>query len=308
VAQSYYYSNVAVAGLLGATINNSVTSMYMSTTPTGYPGSFPFKVVLDQGTASEEIVKVTAGNGTVGTPWTIVRAWDGTTAQPHTGLTATIGHYITAEDETLSRLHEALITSGSGAHGLPASAWATAAIAALDETTLANSTTAAVTWSSISAAYNHLLIIVQGKFTENANQSDHLTVTINGDTTASYSLVDQSASNGSGSSTGALVGSQSTGAGSPGWGCLSMAGSLAGNAASGGGGFLIIPNYTSTTFNKCFYGMSGAGYGTGAFVSQSIRSGYYNPSVQAAITSLTLTAPQSKFYQTGTFLGLYGLS
>lgn len=308
MANAYFYSNTAVAGLLGATINNSATSMYMSTTPTGYPGSFPFKLVLDSGTASEEIVKVTAGSGTVGTPWTIVRGWDGTTGQSHTGLTATVGHYITAEDETLSRTHEALITSGSGAHGLPASAWSTAAIAALDETTLANSTTAAVTWSSISASYTHLLIICQGKFTENSDQANHLTITLNGDTAAHYSNVDQSASNGSGSSTGALVGAQTTNASSTGWGAISMAASLAGNAASAGGGFMIIPNYTSTTFNKSYYGISGAGYGTGAFVDMHLRSGYYNPTVQAAITSITLTAPLAKFFQTGTFLGLYGIS
>jgi hypothetical protein len=306
LAVAYTYSNLAVDGVLGAAINNSVTSMFLTGTPTGYPNTYPFKLVIDSGTASEEVVKVTAGSGTSGVPWTIVRAWDGTTAQSHL-ISAPVGHRITAEDENLSRLHEAMITSGTGVHGLPASAWATAAIAALDETTLGNSTTTAVTWSSIPATYNHLLLIVNGKFTESTLQADDIAVTLNGDGAAKYSSVTQFATNVSGASTGALFGGQSTQAGTTSWPMLRMAASQSGGAANAGGGWAIIPNYTSTTWNKCFVSQSGAGYGTGAFVDMRLRAGWYNPTVQAAVSSITLTAPGSLFFTTGTFLGLYGI-
>lgn len=309
MAQAYFYSNTAVDDTLGnaAGISNSATSMFINGTPTGYPNQYPFKLVLDQGLATEEIVKVTAGSGTSGVPWTIVRAWDGTTAQAHSNGAA-VGHRITAEDETLSRLHEAMVTSGTGVHGLPASAWVTAAIAALDENTLANSTTTAITWSSIPATYNHLLIIVNGKFTETTAQADDIAVTLNGDSTAKYSSVTQYATNVSGASTGALFGGQTTQAGVTSWPMLRMAASQSGGAANAGGGWAIIPNYASTTWNKCFVSQSGAGYGTGAFVDMRLRSGWYNPSVQAAISSITLTAPGSLFFTTGTFLGLYGIA
>jgi hypothetical protein len=307
LTNAYFYSNTSVDGTLGAAINNSVTSMYLTSTPTGYPGSFPFKLVIDQGLATEEIVKVTAGNGTSGTPWTVTRGWDGTSAQAHL-ISAAVGHRITAEDETLSRTHEALITSGSGAHGLPASAWATAAIAALDEVTLANSTTASVNWTSIPGSYSHLLVIMQGKFTETTMQADDLAMTINGDTTASYSHVRQYATNASGASTGALVGGQMTQNAQTAWPLLRGCASESAGAANGGGGWAMIPNYTSTTFNKCFQSFSGAGYGTGGYVDMHMRNGWYNPSVQAAITQITLTAPGAKFFTSGTFLGLYGIS
>ena len=74
-----FYSNTAVAGQLGATINNSATSMFLSSTPVGYPTQFPFTLALDAGTANFELVSVTSGNGTVGTPWQITRGFDGTT-------------------------------------------------------------------------------------------------------------------------------------------------------------------------------------------------------------------------------------
>lgn len=306
MGQAYFYSNTAVDGTLGATIASGATSMFLSSTPAGYPGSFPFKLVIDSGLATEEIVRVNSGSGTSGTPWQITRAWDGTTAQSHNSGAA-VGHRITAEDETLSRLHEALSGSASNAHGLPASAWAAATIAALDETTFSNSSTSAITWSSIPGGYKHLLIIAQGKFTEATQQVDNINVTINGDSGAFYSYVTQSASNVSGASTGALVNGSFVGSGTNGWPLIAMAGSQAGGASRSGGGWAIIPNYASTTFSKGFYSHSGAGDGPGAMADMRIRSGWYNPTVQAAITSITLTAPGGSNFVSGSFLGLYGI-
>lgn len=308
MAVAFQYVNTAVDGTLGAAITNSATTCFLASTPTGYPNAAtaPWRLVLDIGTVSEEIVTVTAGSGTSGSPWTITRAQDGTSGVAHS-LGATAGHRITAGDENLSRSHEALITSGSGAHGLPASAWVTAAIAALDENTFA-SATPSVTWSSIPGTYKHLLVVVQGKFSETTQQSDSVLCTVNGDSSASYSFVTQYATNVSGASTAALFGGQTTSSAATSWPLLRMGASQSGAAANAGGGWAIIPNYTSATFNKGFYSVSGAGDGTTAFVDQRIVSGWYNPTTQAAITSITLTAPGSSNFVIGSFVGLYGIS
>jgi hypothetical protein len=309
-SQAFYYSNFAVAGTIGNSggISSSATSMYLTSTPTGYPGSFPFKLVLDAGTASEEIVTVTAGAGTSGTPWTITRAQDGSTSHAHANGAA-VQHQITAGDETLARVHEAETTYASGPpHGLPASAWQAAAVTALDEVTISGSTTASVNWTSISGSYNHLLIVVQGKFTETTLQSDDLLVTLNGSTASVYSYVEQFVTNVSGSSTGALFSGTNTGYALAGWPLLRLAASESGAAANAGGGSALIPNYTSAVFNKCFTSQSGAGDGSSAFVDMRTRSGWFNPATQAAVTQVTLTAPGSLYFASGTFLGLYGLS
>jgi hypothetical protein len=307
VAVAFQYVNTSVDGTLSAGINSTATSISLTSTPTGYPNpaTAPFRLVLDIGTASEEIVTVTAGNGTSGTPWTIVRAQDGTTGISH-ATSSTVGHRITAGDENLSRVHESL-GSGSGVHGLPAGAWATAAVSALDELTFSTATPS-VTWSSIPATYEHLLVIVQGKFTEATQQSDSVLCTLNGDATAKYSWVANYTTNVSGASTGALFSGQANASAASAWPLLRMGASQAGAAANAGGGWAIIPNYTSTTFNKGFYSVSGAGDGTTAFVDQRVVSGWYNPATQTAVSSITLTAPGSSNFITGSFVGLYGVS
>ncbi len=319
IAPAYNYANLAVPGTIGnpGGISAGSTSLYLSTTPSGYPGSFPFKLVLEQGTSREEIVKVTSGNGTSGTPWVIVRAWDGTPAAAH-AISTPVQHMITAEDETLARAHEAATTAGgtttipgsaagTRVHGLPDSAWSTAAVAAIYESSLANSTTASVTISAIPGTYNHLLLVVQGKFTETTAQADDLSVTLNGSSSAVYSYVEQFVTNVSGSSTGALFSGANSGFALTAWPIMRLAASQSGSAANAGGGTAWIPNYTSATFNKCFQSQSGAGDGSSAFVDMRTRSGFFNPGSQAAVTSMTLTAPGGLFFTSGTYIGLFGM-
>lgn len=310
MAQAYQYVNAAVDGVLGAALpatGTGSTSIYLASTPTGYPSpaTAPFRLVIDIGTASEEIVTVTAGSGTSGSPWVITRGQDGTSAVAHTSG-ASVGHRITAGDENLSRQHEALSGSSSGAHGLPASAWVASAIVALDEYTFA-SALPSLSYSSIPATYKHLLIVMQGKFTETTQQSDSVLCTVNGDSAAHYSYVSQYATNVSGSSTGALFGGQTTTSATTAWPLLRLGASQAGAAANAGGGWAIIPNYSSTVFDGSFYSISGAGYGTTAFVDQRIVSGWWHTATPAAISSLTFTAPGSSNFATGTFIGIYGI-
>jgi hypothetical protein len=93
MAVNRYYSNTAVSTTLSGGINNSVTSMVVGSV-SGFPVSFPYTLVIDEGTASEELVNVTAAAGTT---LTIVRAQDSTTAATHSAGAA-VKHVVSARD------------------------------------------------------------------------------------------------------------------------------------------------------------------------------------------------------------------
>lgn len=75
----HYYSTTAVSTTLTSGISNSATSMAVGAT-TGFPGSFPYYLVLEKGEANMEVVRVTAA---VGLTLTIVRGVSGTSAVAH---------------------------------------------------------------------------------------------------------------------------------------------------------------------------------------------------------------------------------
>lgn len=304
MANAYFYSNVAVENTIGNSggISSGATTMYCTTTPSGYPGSYPFKLSLDPGLTTEEVVKVTSGAGTSGSPWAITRSWDSTTAHSHANG-ANVQHSFTAEDMTLARTHEA-DGSGSGVHGLPASAWEQSAIAVITEDVLSNSSSSVVTFSSIPQSYAHLLLIVQGRLTSSSAQFAEAQFTVNGDSAARYS--------------GATIDCQTTTGSAVGpnfnyyssvtywqWGIL-LAAAQAGSSVNAGGGFAIFPNYAGTSYNKSFYSLSGFGNGNGSALAARTRWGWYNPSSQVGITTLSLSAGIGNF-QTGSFFGLYGV-
>ena len=105
---AFYYSSVAGAYTLTGAINSSATSIALNSV-SGLPASTPYKVVINPGESSEEIVKVT---GVAGLTLTVVRGWDGTIAVSHAGG-ASVRHMVTAEDLQLSRTHE----DATAAHG-----------------------------------------------------------------------------------------------------------------------------------------------------------------------------------------------
>lgn len=304
MTQSRYYSNIAVANSIGNAggISNSATSVFCTTAPAGYPTQFPFTLTLDPGTGSLELVTVTSGAGTAGNPWVIVRAYDGTTAASHANG-AVIQHSLSANDETTSRLHESS-SAGSGVHGLPSSAWATAPLAVISEQVLNNSTTSAVTFSSIPSVYSHLLIIALGRLTENTVLTDWVNLQINSDTGAHYSYVQMACTNTSGSLVAPADATSFSGTSIP---LLRFAASQGGSAVNAGSGFAFLPWYASTVFNKNVHCMSGAGNGTSSMVDGELIWGFWNPASQAAISTLSLSAP-SGFFVTGSSFGLYGLS
>lgn len=296
-----YYTNLAVPDTLAANLNTSVTSIVSgSGAPVGYPAQFPWTLRLAPGTPSEELVSVSSGAGTSATPWVVVRGYDGTTAKSHSAGD-TIQHGSSAGDFTAAANHYAM-GSGSGVHGLPASAWGTAAIALIQDTILANSTTSVVSFNSIPNTYSHLLLVAQGRLTETTDQAADIQLTFNGDTASKYGNVSWFVNNPTGTiATG--TGNAFAAAAMP---LFRMLASQAGAPANAGGGFAFIPNYTGALFNKLVYSLSGGGNGTSSFVDMRIRVGVYNPASQAAVSSFALAAAAGNFL-TGTRFTLYGI-
>jgi hypothetical protein len=302
--QSFFYSNNAVDNTLGNVggISNSVTSMFLTTAPSGYPASFPFRLVL----GGSEVVHVTAGAGTSGSPWTIVRGQDGTTASAW-AQNSTVWHRITQGDVQLSRLHEGSVQADLP-HGLPSAAWNLANFTSITTSTLGVAA-ATFTASSIPNTYKNLILVVNARLTENTVQADDVAMTLNGDTGAHYSYMTIFSTNITGSTTtGAITTpAASTAFAQANWPAVRANAASAGAAVNAGGGVVFIPNYAAATFNKMFWSISGAGNGTSAMVDGRWRLGWWNPVAQAAVSSLTLTAPGGGNFLAGSFFELYGL-
>lgn len=301
-----YYSNVAVADTIavpgGGNLSMAGTSLYAgSGSPQGYPTSFPFLLDLEPGTANFELVLVTAGAGTSATPWTVTRGADGTAARAH-NAGQPLSHTWSATDLTTAANHYAM-GSGSGVHGLPASAWNGNSMATINEVTLANSTTSVVTWSGIPATYAHLLIVAQARLTETSQLADDIYLNFNSDTSADYSYLTQSATN----ATGSLVSAAFSAYAVTSIPLLRVAASQGGAPVNAGGGFAFIPNYANAAFNKATYSVSGMGNGTSAQIDGRVRYGFWNPGSQAAVTSISLSAPAGTDFLVGSQFSLYGV-
>lgn len=111
MAVAYYYSSVAGEYTLAGAVNASVASIALDGV-VGLP-SPPFKLVINPGDTTEEIVKVTS---VAGTNLTVVRGHDGTSAVSHDALVK-VRHMMTAEDLRLSREHEDATTNVHGVSG-----------------------------------------------------------------------------------------------------------------------------------------------------------------------------------------------
>jgi microcystin-dependent protein len=107
------YRSTVEPKTLSAGINNSVPTMIVNTATT-LPNSFPYTLVIDPDTATEEIVTVSAASGTI---LTIARGQDGTSAQAHDAA-AVIKHMVTARDLQEPQNH---IYATSNIHGVTGS-------------------------------------------------------------------------------------------------------------------------------------------------------------------------------------------
>lgn len=112
MANAYFYSNTAIQTTLSGSISSGATSIGVAAT-TGFPGSFPYILALDYGSATEELVSVT---NAAGLTLTVTRGFGGTSAQSHS-LGAVVRHVYNATDASDFRTHEAATSSVHGVTG-----------------------------------------------------------------------------------------------------------------------------------------------------------------------------------------------
>lgn len=143
MAQNRFYSSVAAKTTLSGGINNSQTTITVAAV-TGFPGSFPYTLILERDTASEEVITVTAAAGTT---LTVVRGQDGTSAVSHSSG-ATVEHGVSARDFNEPQAHMA---AASGVHGLAGTVVGTTDAQTLTNKTLTGPNIAVATLSSISS-------------------------------------------------------------------------------------------------------------------------------------------------------------
>lgn len=143
-----YYSSIAVATTLSGSITSGATSLTVAAT-TGWPSSYPFTILIDEDTAYEELVTVTATSG--GGTFTVTRGSDGTTAQAHSNGAA-VRHAFSARDLDEPNAH---IAASSAVHGLTGTV-----VGTTDTQTLTNKT--------ISGASNTLSSIDKASVTNTA--------------------------------------------------------------------------------------------------------------------------------------------
>lgn len=105
-----YYSSTAARTTLSSGINSSATSITVAST-SGFPGSFPYTLIIDQDLVTEEIVTVTAASGTT---LTVTRGEDGTAAVAHSA-SAPVNHGVSARDFDEAN---AFVNGGGIANGL----------------------------------------------------------------------------------------------------------------------------------------------------------------------------------------------
>ena len=105
-----YFSSVAAATTLSSGIGSGTTSITVGSV-SGFPGSFPYTLIIDPDTASEEVVSVTAGASTT---LTVTRGVDGTSAVAHDAA-AVVKHGVSARDFDEPNAHG---NASAAVHGL----------------------------------------------------------------------------------------------------------------------------------------------------------------------------------------------
>lgn len=134
-AQNRYYSSTAVTTALTNDITDAQTLVAVNDT-TGFPASFPFTLVLDPGSALQEVTSCT---GASGLSLTLLRGQDGTSAVDHSAG-GVVEHDVSARDYNEPQAH---IAATADVHGVTG-----ALVGATMTQTLTNKTLTAPTIAS----------------------------------------------------------------------------------------------------------------------------------------------------------------
>lgn len=105
-----YYSSTAVQTSLASGITAGAASLTVNDS-TGYPVSYPYTIIVDLGSDSEEIMDVTSASGAT---FNVTRGVDGTTPVTHS-VGATVVHGVSARDHREAQAH---IGATGGVHGI----------------------------------------------------------------------------------------------------------------------------------------------------------------------------------------------
>lgn len=132
MAQNRFYSSTAVATAVTAPVLSGDTTITVGAT-TGFPTSYPFTVVIDGGTAAQEILSVTSVSSLT---LSVSRGQDGSTALAHANG-ATVTHDVSARDYNEPQLH---IAASSAVHGIAGSVVGTTDAQSLTNKTLPSPT------------------------------------------------------------------------------------------------------------------------------------------------------------------------
>lgn len=106
------YSSTAVQTSLTSGVNSSATTFVVDSV-SGYPSTFPYTIIVDPDTASEEICEVTAATGV---SLTVTRGIEGTTGIQH-AVGAVVAHGFSARDFEEPQAH---IDATTNVHGVGA--------------------------------------------------------------------------------------------------------------------------------------------------------------------------------------------
>lgn len=115
MAQNRYYASTAKQASLAISVDGVLEQITLDLT-TGFPGSYPYTLVLDPDTNKEELVKVTSAVGNV---LNVSRGQDGTVALAH-ALGATVRHVVSGQDFNEFSAHTGSDAepTKSGVHGV----------------------------------------------------------------------------------------------------------------------------------------------------------------------------------------------
>lgn len=116
MAQKRFYASTAKQASLSASVDSVVANITLDLV-TGFPGSYPYTLVIDPDTNKEELITVTSSGG--GTNLNVTRGSDSTTAIAHsTG--ATVRHVVSGQDFNEFSAHIGSVASPttSAVHGV----------------------------------------------------------------------------------------------------------------------------------------------------------------------------------------------